>query len=158
MAFVAERGLFARFTGDWVGDERVAKSDFSAAGTALARLTFRTVADGAFLAVDYLEEGGPGVKGHGVIGFDEQRSVYTLHWFDNAGAPPSTAAIAHAHGDELAFAANYGTHFGRTVFIAGDNELRFRVEMQKPDQPMVVVVDAVLAKIDGGVTLEDARA
>jgi hypothetical protein len=153
-----ERARFTRFVGDWTGDEHVGESDFGGPCTALVRFRFRTVADGAFLAVDYVEDGGPGVIGHGVIGFDEKRGVYTLHWFDNSGVPPSAVGIAPVDGDELAFEANYGSHLGRTLFIAGDSELRFRVEMQKPDQPWRIVVDAVLAKIDSGATLEEARA
>ena len=152
-----EHALFARFIGDWVGDERVAATEFGPAGTAHARMSFHTVADGMFLFVYYVEDVGPGVIGHGMIGFDKKRGVYTLHWFDNAGMPSSTIATAPANGDDLAFEADYGWHLGRTVFNAGDSELRFRIEMQKPEHERVVVVEAVLAKIDAGSTIEDAR-
>jgi len=153
-----QHALFARFVGDWVGDERVGATELGPAGTAHARMHFHTVADGMFLVVEYVEDGGPGVIGHGMIGFDKKRGLYTLHWFDNSGTPPTTMATAPVHGDALEFEADYGGHLGRTVFIAGDSELRFRVEMQKPEQERVVVVDAVLAKIDNATTIEEARA
>lgn len=149
---------FERLVGDWIGDEQIGASAWSDAGTAHSRLSFHPVCDGAFLAVEYDEDGGPSMKGHGVIGFDKKAQAYTLHWFDNAGAPPSTYARGTFENGVLAFEHDYGGHLGRTVFALDDTTLSFRVEMKKPEADWSTVVDGVLVRVDDAVTIEDVRA
>lgn len=56
------------------------------------------------------EGGKPGIRGHGVIGWDPKEKSYTLHWFDNFGSPPAQPGRGKRKGDTLAFEHDMGTH------------------------------------------------
>lgn len=126
-----------RLVGKWSGDEtlRPAGPWIPNGETAKGTFDFRKGADGFFLLADYderVEGGKPGIRGHGVFGWDEKTKSYTMHWFDNFGNPPAEPGRGVWKGDTLAFDHDMGNHKGRTIFeLDGEDSLNFRVEMSE---------------------------
>ena len=88
-----------KLAGKWAGEEtlRPAGPWNPSAKKAKGTFDFREGADGFFLLADYderVEGGKPGIRGHGVLGWDPKEKSYTLHWFDNFGIRPSSPAAA----------------------------------------------------------------
>ena len=124
-----------KFAGKWIGEEtlRPAGPWKPPGERAEATFDFREGIDGFFLLADYDEriEGKPGIRGHGILGWDPKEKSYTLHWFDNFGNPPAKPGRGQWKGDTLAFEHDLGgQHRGRTIFeLDGRDALNFRVEM-----------------------------
>ncbi len=124
-----------QFAGKWAGEETLREAGpWKPSGDrAKGTFDFRQGVDGFFLIMDYDEEvagGKPGIRGHGVVGWDPKEKSYTFHWFDNAGNPPATPGLGDWKGDALTFDHDMGKHKGRTVFeLDGKDALNFRVEM-----------------------------
>jgi uncharacterized protein DUF1579 len=131
---VAHRKL-ERLEGKWTGDETWHPSPLEPRGAkAVGTFDFRKDIDGFFLITDYDEriEGGPGIRGHGVVGWDPKEKSYTLHWFDNFGKPPAAPGRGQWKGNTLAFDHDYGEHRGRTIFeLDGKDNLNFRIEQSE---------------------------
>jgi uncharacterized protein DUF1579 len=136
-----------KLAGRWTGDEKLkAAGPWKPSGeNATGTFDFREAADGFFLLADYDEEiegGKPGIRGHGVLGWDPKAKAYTLHWFDNAGTPPAKPGIGQWQGDALTFEHDMGDHKGRTIFeLDGEDALNFRVEMSEDGKKWDRAVD-----------------
>jgi hypothetical protein len=130
-----EHEALDRLAGTWEGDETWSPSKLAPKGaTGQGKFDFRRDVDGFFLIADYDEtvDGKPGIRGHGVVGWDGKKETYTLHWFDNFGSPPSAPGTGDWDGDTLAFENGTGDHRGRTTFaLEGDDAMRFGIEMSE---------------------------
>ena len=128
------RTLIGRFS----GPETVYHSPWTNEGTAVGQWTIRGGLDGFFVIVDYMQQVGTKMtmSGHGVIGYDVKRNVYTLHWFDTFGKPPHAALVGQWDGTSLVFetdqaeakAESDGGHRARTIFGIESGALVFRAE------------------------------
>jgi hypothetical protein len=124
-----------KFAGKWTGEEtlRPAGPWKPSGKKAKGTFDFHEGAGGFFLLAEYderVEGGKPGIRGHGVIGWDPKEKSYTLHWFDNFGNPPAQPGRGQWKGDTLTFEHDMGEHRGRTIFeLDGKNAMNFRVEM-----------------------------
>ena len=126
-----------KLAGKWTGEEivHIPLRGNKAESKAKATWDFRRDVDGFFLLADYDERiaGKPGVRGHGVIGWDPKDKSYTLHWFDNFGNPPATPGRGQWTGNTLAFVHDYGQGpRGRTIFaLDGRKAMDFLIEMSE---------------------------
>jgi hypothetical protein len=131
-----------KLAGKWTGEETWHPSKLEPKGAkASATFNFHPEIDGFFLLADYDEriEGKPGIRGHGVVGWDPKEKVYTLHWFDNFGNPPATPGRGQWKGDTLAFEQD---HHGRTIFeLDGKDALNFRIEMSEDGKSWNRILD-----------------
>ncbi|MEO8432780.1 MAG: DUF1579 family protein [Acidobacteriota bacterium] len=143
----AEHRKLEQLVGTWAGEESLsAAAGWKPAGDkAQGQFDFREAADGFFLLADYeerLEGGKPGIRGHGVLGWDPKGKTYTLHWFDNSGTPPAEPGRGQWEDGTLAFEHDMGKHKGRTVFaVDGKDSLNFRVEMSEDGKKWTRAVD-----------------
>ena len=88
----AEHRQLERLVGTWRGEERLYPSPFEPqGGTAVGRVWNRLALDGFAVLQDYEQErdGATAFRGHGVFRWDEGERIYSLHWFDSIGMPPS---------------------------------------------------------------------
>ena len=86
-----------RLSGEWDGEETWHPGPLAPEGAqAKGAFEFKKDVDGFYLLADYDEkiEGKPGIRGHGVLGWDPKRESYTLHWFDNFGTRRRSPAAA----------------------------------------------------------------
>jgi len=136
-----------KFVGRWEGEETLREAGpwKPSGSTAKGTFDFRPGADGFFVLADYderVEGGKPGIRGHGVMGYDPNAKSYTFHWFDNFGTPPAEPGRGRWEGDTLAFEHDLGKHKGRTVFeLDGQDDLKFRVEMSEDGKTWDRAVD-----------------
>jgi hypothetical protein len=135
-----------RLAGKWTGKETLhSTGSWKPNGDrADGTFEFREGIDGFFLLADYAEriEGKPGIRGHGVLGWDPKEKSYTLHWFDNFGNPPAKPGRGQWKGNTLAFEHDMGKVQGRTVFeLDGKDALNFRVEMSEDGKKWNRAVD-----------------
>jgi hypothetical protein len=135
-----------RLAGRWAGKETLQSTgSWKPSGDrAEGTFEFREGIDGFFLLADYAEriEGKPGIRGHGVLGWDPKEKSYTLHWFDNFGNPPAKPGRGRWKGNTLAFEHDMGKVQGRTVFeLDGKDALNFRVEMSEDGKKWNRAVD-----------------
>ena len=124
-----------RLSGEWDGEETWHPGPLAPEGAqAKGAFEFKKDVDGFYLLADYDEkiEGKPGIRGHGVLGWDPKRESYTLHWFDNFGNPPAEPSRGDWKGDRLVLENGTGAHRGRTIFaLDGDDAFKFGIEMSE---------------------------
>jgi hypothetical protein len=122
---------FESLSGEWIGTETLHQTPMTPAGKAEGRFSFHTILQGFFLTADWLEqsEGKTLMQGHAVIGWDEARNEYTMHWFDNFGSPPHAPGRGRWEGNALTFQHELPTHQGRETFSLSEGKLTFKVEM-----------------------------
>ena len=95
------------FEGTWSGDETLYPAPWDeAGGTARGTLVYRKAVHGRFMVSDYVEEqdGRVVFEGHGVYGYDADRDVYTMFWFDpSGGGGPAAPLPGRWAGETLTF-------------------------------------------------------
>ena len=77
--------------GTWEGEETMFPSQWDpSGGNATGRTRSRLALNGFALISDYQQErdGTITFSGHGVMGFEPDSGLYTLHWFDCMGSAP----------------------------------------------------------------------
>ncbi|MBX7116902.1 MAG: DUF1579 domain-containing protein [Myxococcaceae bacterium] len=132
---------FEAFVGRWKGPETLSETPLTPDGKADGCLFFRTILQGFFMTVDWVEKfhGRTQMEAHGVIGWDAKQKSYTLHWFDNFGSPPLTPGKGTWNGHALVFEHDMPTHQGRETLTLDDGKLAFKLEMTFEGQWKTVV-------------------
>lgn len=94
-----------KLAGDWTGDEKVYPSRYGSGGTFVGRYRHELDLGGFFVLQDYVEErdGQPVFHGHGVLGYDDKKKLYSWHWFDATGFVQSAPSYGRFEGDKLSF-------------------------------------------------------
>ena len=82
-----EHRKLAVFAGEWVGEEVVFPSRWTAAGPATSRVVARMALDGFYLIQDSVQtrDGKPSFATHGVFTYDREDRTYKLFWHDSLG-------------------------------------------------------------------------
>ncbi len=126
----AEHGRLRSLIGRFTGPELVYRLPYTKAGVATGSWAIRSACDGFFLILDYLQEvdGHPTMRGHGVIGYDARAGIYTLHWFDSFGRPPSLPGRGRWTGSTLVFEHGADGSESRTLIGVDAGNLVFRAE------------------------------
>jgi hypothetical protein len=115
-------------TGEWEAQETVFPSSWDQnGGTAECSMKAQSAIDGFFLILDYShneKERQIEFRAHGVIGWDVQEALYTMHWFDAYGAWPSKGKWID---DKLSF--DFLNH--RITYQFKHDEYVFRIEIKQ---------------------------
>jgi len=118
--------------GTWTGEEKIHPSPWDpAGGGATGRIVSRMDLDGFFLVSDYVEERGGQVayRGHGVFGYDPERTCYTMHWFDSIGSGVSEPARGQWEGNALVFKSRSPMGHARyTYTLEAEGRYTFRID------------------------------
>lgn len=91
------------FAGEWIGEEQLAPSRWSAGGPATARVSAHVALEGFYLVQDYSEavDGRPTIQVHAVFAWDEEQRQVLLYWFDSYGFAPQAPGSGQWDGDTL---------------------------------------------------------
>ncbi|MDX8500413.1 DUF1579 family protein [Mesorhizobium sp. VK4C] len=89
--------------GAWRGEEEVAATQWTDAGTATSEVLAEAQFGGLFVVQRYRQrrDGTISFGAHNVFGFDQQNSLVTMHQFDSMGFVPAAPAIGTWSGNEL---------------------------------------------------------
>ena len=119
--------------GRWEGPEELAPAPWDPeGGSAFGRMHLHPILDGLFLASDYEQEraGVVAMRGHGVYGWDAERAVHVMTWFDTTGGRfPLMATGAFTDG-ALCFEREGEQGDVRYVYRRADDALAFRIEQR----------------------------
>ncbi|MDX8478232.1 DUF1579 family protein [Mesorhizobium sp. VK24D] len=99
----AEHQRLQALVGAWRGEEDVAATQWTDAGTAEAEVLAEAEFGGLFVVQRYRQkrEGTVSFAARSVFGFDQANGVWTMHQFDSMGFVPAAPATGVWHGDEL---------------------------------------------------------
>lgn len=116
--------------GAWVGDESVAASAWTAAGTAESEVAAEALFGGVFVEQRYRQVRDRAVvfESRNVFGFDAADQRYKLYQFDTYGFAPPTPASGVWEGDALVFERSSPRGAQRTVFHF-ENEDSYRMSV-----------------------------
>ena len=111
-----------------MGEEKIQGSPHTTETKAMGTIELKTTLGGLFATMDYVEKGAGKtlMAGHGVIGWDAKKKVYTLHWFDTFGSPPGAPGTGQWENDTLKF---HQEGSGNTILQLTDGGLVFKIEM-----------------------------
>ena len=89
--------------GAWRGEEEVAATQWTDAGTATAEVLAEADFGGLFVVQRYRQrrDGTISFGAHNVFGFDQQNKFVTMHQFDSMGFVPMSPATGMWNGNEL---------------------------------------------------------
>ena len=121
--------------GAWTGDETLHPSPWDAkGGRARAFFDARSDLDGMFVISEYRQErdGKVTYRGHGVFGWDDKQSVYTMYWFDSMGFDPGGPARGKWEGNSLMFEMQTPMGYSRYEYrFAADGSYAFDISMSQ---------------------------
>ncbi|TPK71714.1 DUF1579 domain-containing protein [Mesorhizobium sp. B2-3-3] len=108
--------------GAWRGEEEVAGTQWTDAGTATADVLAEAQFGGLFVLQRYRQrrDGTVSFGAHTVFGFDQQNSVVTMHQFDSTGFVPALPASGAWNGDELTLDRSSPRGSARVAYIFDD--------------------------------------
>ncbi|MBZ9817570.1 DUF1579 family protein [Mesorhizobium sp. CA7] len=89
--------------GAWRGEEEVAATQWTDAGTATSELQAEAEFGGLFVVQRYRQrrDGTVSFGAHNVFGFDQESGLVTMHQFDSMGFVPMSPATGRWNGNEL---------------------------------------------------------
>lgn len=89
--------------GAWRGEEEVAATQWTDAGTATSEVLAEAEFGGLFVVQRYRQrrDGTISFGAHNVFGFDQQNGLATMHQFDSMGFVPMSPATGMWNGSEL---------------------------------------------------------
>jgi len=117
--------------GEWIGEEQLAPSRWSAGGPATARVSARVELEGYYLVQDYSETvgGHPGIQVHAVFAWDEEQRQYLLYWFDSYGFAPQAPGSGQWDGDTLTLTRSSSRGMARHSYrFEGADAYRLKLE------------------------------
>ncbi len=97
--------VLQRLAGTWSGAEVVRPPLVPAECAADGELIAAVRLGGRFVVTDYRQsrQGAADFEGHGVYGYDPDRGLYTMHWFDAASPVSGPVAEGRWSGETLSF-------------------------------------------------------
>ena len=110
--------LFKRMAGDWVGEDRLAPSEWAPEGMkGTGRRSLNLILGGSAVAVDYRFEvdGKSMYSAHGVYAFDPEEKAFLLHWFDSASKAKYQLFRGREEGGVLTFESTTGKRRERSI-------------------------------------------
>jgi uncharacterized protein DUF1579 len=136
--------------GTWTGEETMFPSPWDPkGGQATGRFQSRLELEGFFLLTDYVQERGgqPSYRGHGVYGYDGERSCYTLHWFDSMGSPSGEPMQGNWQGDRLIFEQDGPMgHSRHTYRLEGENRFSLLMENSQDGKQWAKFLEAAYTR------------
>lgn len=111
-------GRLADLAGEWAGEEEIAASQWTAAGTAASTVSARLELGGIYLVQRYrqLRDGAIGFQSHNVLGEDRAEGRIGLCAFDSAGFLPPSPAMGCWQGAVLTLVRSSPRGMQRTSF------------------------------------------
>ena len=128
---VEESKRLQALAGEWIGEEQLAPSRWSAGGLASARVKARVDLEGYYLVQDYTEEveGRVSIQVHAVFAWDEEQRQYLLYWFDSYGFAPQAPGSGQWQGDSLVLTRSSSRGMARHSYrFEGPDRYRLRLE------------------------------
>ncbi|MFD1982163.1 DUF1579 family protein [Mesorhizobium newzealandense] len=129
----ADHQRLQALVGTWRGEEQVAATQWTDAGTATAEAVAVAEFGGLFVVQRYRQrrDGTVSFGAHSVFGFDQQTSAVTMHQFDSMGFVPTAPATGSWNGRDLVLVRSSPRGSGRVTYtIDTDINYRMRLEFQ----------------------------
>ncbi|RWB71913.1 MAG: DUF1579 domain-containing protein [Mesorhizobium sp.] len=117
--------------GAWRGEEEVAATQWTDAGTATAEVLAEAEFGGLFVVQRYRQrrDGTVSFGAHNVFGFDQQNGLVTMHQFDSMGFVPMSPATGTWNGGELALERSSPRGAARVTY-GFDSADSYRMKLQ----------------------------
>jgi hypothetical protein len=153
----AEHKRLERLSGRWAGEEKIHGSPHATDDKATGTFEFRSILDGLFTTMDYVERAGGKtlLAGHGVIGWNAKEKHYTLHWFDTFGSPPGAPGTGEWKNDTLKF---HQPGSGNTILRLADGGLIFEIEMDVDGKGPKPIIEGKYHRVGAGRVSEEDQA
>lgn len=129
----ADHQRLQALVGAWRGEEEVAATQWTDAGTATSEVLAEAQFGGLFVVQRYRQrrDGTISFGSHNVFGFDQQNSVVSMHQFDSMGFVPATPATGAWNGSELVLVRSSPRGSARVTYIFDtDDSYRMRLQFQ----------------------------
>ena len=116
--------------GAWRGEEEVAATQWTDAGTATSEVLAEAQFGGLFVVQRYRQrrDGTVSFGSHNVFGFDQQNKVVTMHQFDSMGFVPMSPGRGRWDGDELVLERSSPRGAARVTY-GFDNSDTYRMKL-----------------------------
>jgi hypothetical protein len=116
--------------GAWRGEEEVAATQWTDAGTATSEVLAEAQFGGLFVVQGYRQrrDGTVSFGSHNVFGFDQQNKVVTMHQFDSMGFVPMSPGMGRWDGDELVLERSSPRGAARVTY-GFDNSDTYRMKL-----------------------------
>ncbi|MBE1710443.1 MULTISPECIES: DUF1579 family protein [Mesorhizobium] len=118
----ADHQRLQALVGAWRGEEEVAATQWTDAGTATSEVLAEAQFGGLFVVQRYRQrrDGTISFGSHNVFGFDQQNSLVTMHQFDSMGFVPASPATGTWNGSELNLERSSPRGTARVTYIFDD--------------------------------------
>lgn len=129
----ADHQRLQALVGAWRGEEEVAATQWTDAGTATAEVLAAAEFGGLFVVQRYRQrrDGTISFGSHSVFGFDQPNSLVTMHQFDSTGFVPAAPATGAWNGSELVLMRSSPRGSARVTYTFDtDSNYRMRLEFQ----------------------------
>jgi len=127
----ADHQRLQALVGAWRGEEEVAGTQWTDAGTATSEVLAEAQFGGLFVVQRYRQrrDGTVSFGSHNVFGFDQQNSAVTMYQFDSMGFVPVPPATGTWTGNELVLERSSPRGSARVTYIF-DNADAYRMRLQ----------------------------
>jgi len=129
----ADHQRLQALVGAWRGEEEVAATQWTDAGTATSEVLAEAQFGGLFVVQRYRQrrDGTISFGSHNVFGFDQQNGVVTMHQFDSMGFVPASPATGAWNGSELVLVRSSPRGSARVTYVFDtDDSYRMRLQFQ----------------------------
>ncbi|MER8464234.1 DUF1579 family protein [Mesorhizobium sp. M1409] len=129
----ADHQRLQALVGAWRGEEEVAATQWTDAGTATSEVLAEAQFGGLFVVQRYRQrrDGTVSFGAHSVFGFDQQNSIATMHQFDSMGFVPAAPAMGTWNGNELTLERSSPRGAARVTYIFdGADAYRMRLQFK----------------------------
>ena len=119
--------------GAWRGEEEVAATQWTDAGTATSEVLAEAEFGGLFVVQRYRQrrDGTISFGAHNVFGFDQQNGLVTMHQFDSMGFVPASPATGVWDGNTLSLLRSSPRGAARVTYdFDGGDTYRMRLQFQ----------------------------
>ncbi|WP_027169857.1 DUF1579 family protein [Mesorhizobium sp. WSM3224] len=118
----ADHQRLQALVGAWRGEEELAATQWTDAGSATAEVLAEAQFGGLFVVQRYRQrrDGTVSFGSHNVFGFDQQNGTVTMHQFDSMGFVPASPATGAWNGSELILERSSPRGAARVTYIFDD--------------------------------------